>query len=224
MAIVCSVGCGTQVFEAPESTTATTGTTGVGGKAASTCTAAPRASFDVEGVYFTLVDVLEPIVTQFQVYLAVRNAENGLVVRLTNADRNPICNGTLCPEGEACGPEGCTDAWAKPMSLEEHPLFVPNPGPPEGYGAAFTACLYDGVDGAVLRSDPFDIVVESPKLTLQAVVLTLLVDETSASPIVDGDFDSTQLYLDSTPSGVAHGGLHALRLAPDEIPDGVPQP
>jgi hypothetical protein len=75
-----------------------------------------------------------------------------------------------------------------------------------------------------LRSESFDLVVESPEVTLAGTTIELLFNDPGEPLYGGGTFAGEQLFLGSAPSGPLAGTIVSRRLEGQEVPDGVPQP
>ena len=204
------------------------GAAGAGGQ--ERCTSgAPSQSF-VAGTYFALWEIETPLDTQVQIFASMvyDPATGEVVAQLTNADRNPNLDCPLdCdPDTEVCSPSLGECVWPskRATSEDDYAEWLPNATPPTGYSATMWGCVYERSSGAELINDPFDLVVQSPPVTFQAIDIGGTFSSVDGVMRGSGALLGDDLFLGTTPNG-PFGGTHRERLIPpDEVPPGVPQP
>lgn len=179
------------------------------------------------GVYFALLDVQEPLGVQIQLYGAidVDPASGALVGQFTNADRNieQKCP-TPCGSADVCrllpAPE-CVAPSQRAGTADEWPDFVPNQTPPTGYSFAVQGCAVDDGDATGVLTAPATMVVESPRVTVEALTMTA---SFSADGRATGSLVADTVRLGGNPLGAGRGTLTAFRIPEDRLPPNVPRP
>lgn len=183
------------------------------------------------GVYFVLLDVQQPLGTQIQLYGAidVDPASGSLVGQFTNADRNPNqkCP-TPCGATDACrllpAPE-CVAPSTRAGTADEYPDFVPNPTPPTGYSFFVRGCAVDDENGSGVITAPATMVVESPKVTVEALTMTAhFAADPSGSVRATGSLVADTVRLGTNPLGAGKGTMNAIRIPDPQTPPDVPRP
>jgi hypothetical protein len=183
------------------------------------------------GVYFVLLDVQQPLGTQIQLYGAidVDQATGTLVGQFTNADRNA---NQKCPS--ACGatdtcrllpaPE-CVAPSTRAGTADEYPDFVPNPTPPTGYSFFVQGCAVDDGDATGVITAPATMVVESPKVTVEALTMTgQFATDANGIPRANGSLVAGTVRLGTNPLGPGKGTMSGVRIPDEKLPPGVPMP
>lgn len=183
------------------------------------------------GTYFMLLDVQQPLGTQIQLYGAidVDQASGALVGQFTNADRNPNqkCP-TPCGAADACrllpAPE-CVAPSTRAGTADEYPDFVPNPTPPTGYSFFVQGCAVDDGDAVGVITAPATMVVESPKVTVEALTMTgQFLPDASGGVRVTGSLVAGTVRLGTNPLGAGKGTMSGVKIPEAQIPPGVPRP
>lgn len=181
--------------------------------------------------YFMLLDVQQPLGTQIQLYGAidVDQASGAFVGQFTNADRNPNqkCP-TPCGAADACrllpAPE-CVAPSTRAGTADEYPDFVPNPTPPTGYSFFVQGCAVDDGDAIGVITAPATMVVESPKVTVEALTMTgQFLPDPKGGMRVTGSLVAGTVRLGTNPLGPGKGTMSGLQIPEAQIPPGVPQP
>ncbi len=192
---------------------------------------AAGASKFPSGTYFVLLDVDQPLGTQIQLlaYIDVDPSTGALVGQFTNADRNPEqkCP-SACPSTDVCrllpAPQ-CVPPSERAGTVDEWPDFVPNAPPPTGYSFVVQGCAVDDGAASGVLTAPATMVVESPKVTVEALTMTA-----SFTPGPDGIVRATGsltadvVRLGTNPLGPGKGSMAAVRIPDDRVPPNVPRP
>jgi len=185
------------------------------------------------GVYFFLLQVEEPIGVQVQLFadFHVDPATGHFVGMATNADRDKsqVCPMSCDPETEVCRllpTPMCVAPSIPAATFDEYPDYVPNTIPPTGFSFVIQGCAEDQ-SGTVagLVTLPGDMIVESPPVTVQGLVMTASFT-LGADSIVrgDGSITAAQVLILEEPSGVGVGTITGRLIPPGEVPPGVPPP
>lgn len=183
------------------------------------------------GVYFVLLDVQEPLGSQIQLYgvIDVDAASGALIGQFTNADRDPNqkCP-TPCGGADACrllpAPE-CVAPSTRAGTPDEYPDFVPNPTPPTGYSFFVQGCAVDGESGTGVITAPATMIVESPKVTVEALTMTAqFAPDESGIYRATGSLVSDTVRLGTNPLGAGKGTMTAVRIPDEAAPPDVPRP
>lgn len=195
------------------------------------CAPSANASRFVNGVYFVLLEVEQPLGTQIQLYgsMNVDPASGTLAATFTNADRNP--DNSRCPGGcgaaDACrllpAPE-CVAPSTKAASVDEYSDFLPNPTPPTGYSFDVEGCVADAENGTGIVTAPAMMVVQSPAVTVAGLVMTAFFGEgADGQPArATGSLTADTVLLGTSAIGAGKGTMTARLMAPSEVPPGVP--
>ena len=178
------------------------------------------------GVYFALLEVQEPIGSQIQLYGAfdIDPATGALSGQFTNADRNTAqqCP-TPCGSADVCrllpAPE-CVPPSQRCGTADEFPDFVPNTTPPTGYSFSVQGCAVDDGESTGVLTAPATMVVESPRVTVEALTLTA---SFSADGRGTGSLVADTVRLGGNPLGAGRGTMTAVRIPDDRVPPGVPR-
>lgn len=183
------------------------------------------------GVYYVLLDVREPLGSQIQLYgaLDVDAATGKLVGQFTNADRNPAqtCP-TSCTSAEVCrllpAPE-CVAPSTRAGTPDEYPDFIPNATPPTGYSFFVQGCVVDRDGKSGVLTAPATMVVESPRVTVEALTMTAEFAADEAGVVrATGSLVADTVRLGNNPLGPGKGTMLAVRIPDDRVPAGVPRP
>lgn len=195
------------------------------------CTAGKPTKL-ASGVYFVLLDVQQPLGTQIQLYgaLDVDPATGALVGQFTNADRNPDASRcpTPCGSADACrllpSPE-CVAPSTRAGTADEHPDFVPNVTPPTGYSFFVQGCAVDSETGSGVITAPATMVVESPRVTVEALTMTAEFAPDGAGAVrATGSLVADTVRLGTNPLGAGKGTMTAIRIPDEAVPPNVPRP
>lgn len=195
------------------------------------CAPNANASRFVNGVYFVLLEVEQPLGTQIQLYGSINVDPNTgvLAATFTNADRN--ADNSRCPGGcgaaDACrllpAPE-CVAPSTKAASVDEYSDFLPNPTPPTGYSFAVEGCVADGQNGTGIVTAPAMMVVQSPAVTVAGLTMTAFFGDGADGqpPRATGSLTADTVLLGTSAIGAGKGTMSARLIAPNEVPTGVP--
>lgn len=195
---------------------------------------APAPDF-VSGAYYFLADVENPIAVQVQLlaWIDVDPGTGEFVGLFVNADRNKDpsrCEpaGLSCDDTEACRtlPEpACVPPSEKAASTDEYPDYLPNYEPPTGYVFEVKGCVDGSGSKIVFQNVPVDVVVESPKVSLTATVLTASFEKDDAGVLRGaGSIAVEHVFLGTIDSGKADGTVSGRLIPTDEIPEGLKKP
>lgn len=179
------------------------------------------------GIYYALLEVQEPLGVQIQLYGAIEvdPVTGALSGQFTNADRNPDqqCP-TPCGSADACrllpAPE-CVPPSQRAGTADEWPDFVPNVAPPTGYSFSVQGCAVDDENGTGVLTAPATMVVESPRVTVEALTMTASFD---ADGRATGSLVADTVRLGGNPLGAGRGTMTAVRIPDDRVPPNVPRP
>jgi hypothetical protein len=179
------------------------------------------------GIYFALLDVQEPLGVQIQLYGAfdVDPATGALSGQFTNADRNAeqACP-TPCGSADVCRllpAPACVMPSLRAGIADEWPDFVPNVTPPTGYSFSVQGCAVDDGESTGVLTAPATMVVESPRVTVEALTLTA---SFSADGRGTGSLVADTVRLGGNPLGAGHGTMTTVRIPDDRVPPNVPRP
>jgi hypothetical protein len=194
-----------------------------------------RATQLKSGVYFVLLDVVEPLGTQIQLYGAidVDPATGAFVAQFTNADRN--LDGSRCPGGcsdvDRCrllpGPASCVPPSTKAGTSAEYSDFVPNADPPTGYSFPVEGCAIDNGAGAGVVTAPATMVVISPPVTVEGLTMTAFFGPDAKGVVsATGSLTADTVLLGGNVvgDGKGKGSMTATYIPDAQLPMGVPQP
>lgn len=182
------------------------------------------------GVYFVLLEVVQPLGTQIQLYGAidVDSATGAFVGQFTNADRNP--NGARCPTPcsaiDRCRllpSPACVPPSTRAGTVDEYTDFVPNSTPPTGYSFAVEGCAVDEGGSAGLLTAPATMIVQSPQVTVGGLTMTASFSpDAEGTSRASGSLTADAVYLGTTKLGAGSGSMAARRIPAGEVPQGVP--
>lgn len=179
------------------------------------------------GVYFALLEVQEPIGSQIQLYGAFDVDPNtgALSGQFTNADRNAAQQCPMpCGSADVCrllpAPE-CVPPSQRCGTADEFPDFVPNVTPPTGYSFSVVGCAVDDGEATGVLTAPATMVVESPRVTVEALTLTA---SFSADGRATGSLVADTVRLGGNPLGAGRGTMTAVRIPDDRVPPNIPRP
>jgi hypothetical protein len=179
------------------------------------------------GVYFALLEVQEPIGSQIQLYgsFDVDPATGALSGQFTNADRNTAQQCPMqCGSADVCrllpAPE-CVAPSQRCGTADEWPDFVPNVTPPTGYSFSVQGCAVDDGEATGVLTAPATMVVESPRVTVEALTLTA---SFSADGRATGSLVADTVRLGGNPLGAGRGTMTAVRIPDDRVPPNIPRP
>jgi hypothetical protein len=179
------------------------------------------------GIYFALLDVQEPLGVQIQLYGAfdVDPATGALSGQFTNADRNAeqACP-TPCGSADVCRllpAPACVMPSLRAGIADEWPDFVPNVTPPTGYSFSVQGCAVDDGESTGVLTAPATMVVESPRVTVEALTLTA---SFSTDGRGTGSLVADTVRLGGNPLGAGRGTMTAVRIPDDRVPPNVPRP
>ena len=110
--------------------------------------------------------------------------------------------------------------------MDEYPDFVPNDTPPTGYSFTVTGCIEDQPDGtAAFLSAPATMVVTSPAVTIEALVMTAAFEKDKSGVLrASGSVTGDQVLLGAGPLGPGSGTVDVRAIDPKSVPPGVPAP
>ncbi len=185
------------------------------------------------GVYFFLLDVVQPVGVQIQLFVSfsVDPVTGQLIATATNADRDreQECPMACDPDSEVCRllPEpACVAPSTKAGSVDEYSDFVPNVEPPVGYSFVLQGCAQDlGADKAGVATLPAELVVQQPAVTASGLVMTSEFGPDASGVLRgNGSLTAAEIFLGTIPTGPGQGTFTARLVPPDEVPPGVPAP
>jgi hypothetical protein len=193
------------------------------------CGAGQKANQLASGVYFMLLDVEQPLGVQIQILadIHIDPATGVMVGQFTNADRNsdPSRCPTPCGSSDVCrllpAPASCVPPSTKAGTVDEFSDFVPNATPPIGYSFLVEGCAVDGDAGAALLTAPASMIVQSPPVTIAGLVMTAFFESDGRAT---GSLTADTVSLSNNPIGAGKGTMTAIRLAPEQVPPGIPAP
>lgn len=179
------------------------------------------------GVYFALLEVQEPIGSQIQLYGAfdVDPATGAISGQFTNADRNTAQQCPMqCGSADVCrllpAPE-CVAPSQRCGTADEWPDFIANVTPPTGYSFSVQGCAVDDGESTGVLTAPATMVVESPRVTVEALTLTA---SFSADGRGTGSLVADTVRLGGNPLGAGRGTMTAVRIPDDRLPANLPRP
>ncbi len=184
------------------------------------------------GVYFALLEVEKPVGAQVQLYgdLLIDPATGLFRGQFTNADRNTqqMCPSS-CSSSQVCRllpSPACVAPSQRAGSVDEYPDYLPNVTPPTGYSFTVTGCIEDQPDGtAAFLSAPATMVVTSPAVTIEALVMTAAFEKDKSGLLrASGSVTGDQVLLGAGPLGPGSGTINLRAIDPKSAPPGVPPP
>ncbi len=184
------------------------------------------------GVYFALLEVEKPVGAQVQLYgdLQIDPATGLFRGQFTNADRNThqMCPAS-CSSSQVCRllpAPACVAPSQRAGSVDEYPDYLPNVTPPTGYSFTVTGCIEDQPDGtAAFLSAPATMVVTSPAVTIEALVMTAAFEKDKSGLLrASGSVTGDQVLLGAGPLGPGTGTINLRGIDPKSVPPGVPAP
>ena len=195
------------------------------------CTAGKPSTL-ASGVYFVLLDVQQPLGVQIQLYGAidVDPATGALVGQFTNADRNPDKGRCPSPCGAAdtcrlLPAAECVAPSTRAGTADEYPDFVPNEAPPTGYSFFVQGCAVDDGEATGMLTAPATMVVESPRVTVEALTMTAQFAPDGAGTVrATGSLVADTVRLGGNPLGPGKGTMIAVRVPDSAAPPNVPRP
>jgi hypothetical protein len=197
-----------------------------------TCGAGARAEHFQSGIYFLLLDVEEPLGTQIQLFgdIEIDPSTGVMTGQFTNADRNrdPARCPTPCGSSDACRllpSPACVPPSTKAGTVDEHSDFLPNATPPTGYSSFIEGCTVDDDAGAGLVTAPASMIVESPPVTISGLTMTaFFAADANGTVRGTGSLAAEAVALSGNLIGPGKGTMTAVRVAPEEVPPGIPAP
>ena len=184
------------------------------------------------GVYFALLEVEKPVGSQVQLYgnLVIDPLTGLFRGQFTNADRNTtqVCP-TSCTSSQVCRllpTAACVAPSTRAGSVDEYPDYLPNTTPPTGYSFTVTGCIEDQPDGtAAFLNAPATMVVQSPAVTIEALVMTAAFEKDKAGHLrASGSVTGDQVLLGAGPLGPGSGTINLRAIDKANVPPGVPAP
>jgi hypothetical protein len=184
------------------------------------------------GPYFFLLDVQEPIGTQIKVLadLDVDSATGRFVGQFTFASRitNPDRCSPPCTDGNVCetipAPSMCVVPSTRAGSPDEWPDFYANSTPPVGFSFTVTGCAEDQPDGtATLGTEPANMVVESPPVSVDGLVLITSFAKMGDVIVATGTVTGDNIVFGTANLGSGHGDVLAQSIPASQAPS-IPAP
>jgi hypothetical protein len=184
------------------------------------------------GPYFFLLDVQDPIGTQIRVLadLQVDAPTGKFVGQFTFASRktDPKRCSPACTMGDVCqtipGPSMCVVPSTRAGSPDEWPDFYANSAPPVGFSFTVTGCAEDQADGtATLGTQPANMVVESPPVSVDGLVLLTSFAKSGGNIVATGTVTGDNIVFGTANLGSGHGDVQAQSIPPAQAPP-VPAP
>lgn len=199
------------------------------------CSAGATANLMPSGVYFTLLEVQEPIGTQIQLFgvFDVDATTGRLTAQFTNADRNPDrgrCTTLQCGASDACRKlpvEECVAPSTKAGTVLEWSDFLPNATPPTGYSFPVGGCAIDdtGAKGAGVVTFPANMIVESPPVTVGGLEMTAFFGADEGGVVrATGTLTAQAISLGGNLIGPGKGTMSAILVPERQAPPDVPKP
>jgi len=193
---------------------------------------APAHAFQ-SGTYFFLVDVVQPINVQIQLFgqVDLDSATGAFNGQFTKAKRNPDpsrCT-PACPSTDVCRllpTQACVIPSTVAGSVDEFSDYVPNPDAPTGFSFSASGCAVDqAAMTAAFATGPVDVQVTQPMVTLRNAALSSSFTPDSAGVLRGtGALTADGVLLGTVNSGMGQGNLTARSIAPAEVPPDVPAP
>jgi len=184
------------------------------------------------GAYFFLLDVQEPLGTQIKVLadLDVDSATGRFVGQFTFASRktDPTRCSPACTMGDVCetipAPSMCVVPSTRAGSADEWPDFYANSTPPVGFSFTVTGCAEDQPDGtATLGTQPANMVVESPPVSVDGLVLITSFTKSGADLVATGTVTGDNIVFGTANLGSGHGDVLAQAIPASQAPP-IPAP
>lgn len=183
------------------------------------------------GLYFILIDTSEPVKVQVQLYAALKvdPVTGNVIGEYGNADRNPDPNrcGVSCASPKVCRllpSPACADPSDKATTTDEFVDYVPNYTPPTGFEFRVKGCVDESTGPAIYVTQPFDLSVQSPPVSLSQASLTASFEPDKAGVLRGTGSVSARLFLGMTDSGMLSGVLRAQLVPAGKEPPGIHQP
>jgi hypothetical protein len=184
------------------------------------------------GPYFFLLDVQEPLGTQIKVFadLDVDPATGRFVGQFTFASRktDPKRCSPACTNGNVCqtipGPSTCVVPSTRAGGPDEWPDFYANDTPPVGFSFTVDGCAVDQPDGtATLGTQPANMVVQSPPVTVEGLVLLTSFAKTAGGLVATGTVTGDNIVFGTSNLGAGHGNVQAQLIPAANAPP-IPAP
>jgi hypothetical protein len=184
------------------------------------------------GPYFFLLDVQEPLGTQIKVLadLQVDAVTGKFVGQFTFASRktDPDRCSPPCTMGNVCqtipGPSMCVVPSTRAGSPAEWPDFYANSTPPVGFSFTVNGCAEDEPDGtATLGTQPANMVVESPPVSVDGLVLLTSFTKSGGNLVATGTVTGDNIVFGTANLGSGHGDVLAQSIPPSQAPP-IPAP
>ncbi|MBK8251600.1 MAG: hypothetical protein IPK82_02900 [Polyangiaceae bacterium] len=197
------------------------------------CDSGTASNLISSGAYFFLFNIDKPLPVQIQIFadMEIDQDTGEVLAQFTGADRNPDPNRCPfpCESTEVCRllpqPE-CVIPSEKAGTVDEHTDFIVNPDPPTGYSFTVKGCVQDnGNGGAVLITEPTDLIVEQPpvEVTDLTITCTFELDDDGIFRCA-GSSGSKDVKIGGKSAGAAVGSSNGRPIPPGEEPADLPSP
>jgi hypothetical protein len=184
------------------------------------------------GAYFFLLNVEQPIGTQIKIFadLDVDAASGRFVGQFTLAARvtDPTRCSPACTGGDVCqtlpGPPACVVPSTRAGTAAEWPDFYANPTPPVGFSFTVTGCAEDQSGSASFATQPANMVVQQPPVSVDGLVVIASFAPDSAGDIVaTGGVTGDDIVFGTSHLGAGHGTVAAQSIPATQAPS-IPTP
>ena len=184
------------------------------------------------GAYFFLLNVEEPIGTQIKIFadLDVDAASGRFVGQFTLAARvpDPTRCSPACTSGDVCqtlpGPPACVVPSTRAGTPAEWPDFYANPTPPVGFSFTVNGCAEDESGSATFATQPANMVVQQPPVSVDGLVVIASFAPDSAGDIVaTGGVTGDDIVFGTSHLGAGHGTVAAQSIPATQAPS-IPTP